>query len=158
MSIVVSSSTAEIIADPKRLVDEIRAGSIIRLTDVGYTIVPTNALVLSTSEDVDGEHPADMVSLRSDRTGVDYTIFVSTRGNSRHAARIKIAVDPPDSLDAAGKSASMAVHDFKVVGEYLDPRVIEQAKKFIEVNRDVLLAYWNFEIDTSALLARLVRP
>jgi hypothetical protein len=156
MSVVISSSTAEIIADPKRLVDEIRAGSVIRLTDVGYTIVPTDALVLSGSDD--GEDPTDMVSLRSDRTGVDNTIFVSTRGNSKHAARIKIAADPTDSLDAGGKSTSMAVHDFKVIGEYLDPRVVEQAKRFIEVNRAALLSYWNFEIDTAALLDRLRRP
>jgi hypothetical protein len=154
----VVSSTSKIIADPKRLVDDMHAGLVIELPDVGYTIAPTSALMLSSIEDVDGEDPADMVSLRKDRTGVDNTIFVSTKGNARHAARIKIAVDPPDSLNAGGKTASMTVHDCKIIGEYMEPRVAEHAKRFIEANRDVLLSYWNFEVDTATLLERLRRP
>jgi hypothetical protein len=56
--------------------------------------------------EVDDED-ADRVSLRSDRIGVDNTIFVSTKGRGQHAPLIKIAVDPPDSLNAASKPASM---------------------------------------------------
>ncbi len=99
-----------------------------------------------------------MVSLRKDITGVDNTVFVSTKGHGRHAARIKIAVDPPDSFNETCKSASMAIHDFGLVGEYVPPRLVEQAKAFIEHNRDVLLGYWNGEFDTSELLKRLERP
>jgi hypothetical protein len=99
-----------------------------------------------------------MVSLRKDITGVDNTVFVSTKGHGRHAARIKIAVDLPDSFNETCKSASMAIHDFGLVGEYVPPRLVEQAKAFIEHNRDVLLGYWNGEFDTSELLKRLERP
>ena len=51
-----------------------------------------------------------MVSLRRDVTGVDNTIFVSTKVYAQHAPRIKIAIDPPDSLNARSKAASMAIH------------------------------------------------
>ena len=100
----------------------------------------------------------DMVSLRPDTTGVDNTIFVSTRGYAQHAPRIKIAVDPSDSLNAASKCALVAIHDFSVTGEGLSPYVYVQASDFIERNRDVLLAYWNCEIDTKEMISRLRPP
>jgi len=99
----------------------------------------------------------DMVSLTNDRnhTGVDNTVFVSTKGPGRHAARIKIAIDPPDSLNASSETASMAIHDYSVRGAYMAPHLVEQAKQFIERNRDVLLGYWNCEFETSVLLQKL---
>src|SRR6266852_6327624 len=99
-----------------------------------------------------------MVSLRKDITGADHTIFVSTKGYGRHAPRIKIAIDPPDSFNEACESASMAIHDFNIRGAYVAPRIVEQAKQFIERNRDVLLGYWNGEFDTGELFERLRRP
>jgi hypothetical protein len=98
------------------------------------------------------------VSLRKDMTGVDNTIFVSTKGSGRHAPRIKIAIDPPNSFNETCTSASMAVHDFSIIGTYVSPRLVEQAKAFIERNRDVLLSYWNSEFDTGELFTRLRRP
>src|SRR5712692_190816 len=72
-----------------------------------------------------------MVSLRKDITGADHTIFVSTKGSGRHAARIKIAIDPPDSFNETTTSTSMAIHDFSLTGAYAPPWLVEQAKVFI---------------------------
>ena len=41
MTIVVSSSSKEIMANPARLIEAMRAGSIISIPDLDYTIVPT---------------------------------------------------------------------------------------------------------------------
>jgi hypothetical protein len=89
--------------------------------------------------------------LRKDRTGVDNTVFVSTKGYARHAPRIKIAIDPPDSLNAAAKTASMAIH----AGAHMAPDLVEQVKRFIEQNRAALLDYWDNKIDTPELIERL---
>jgi hypothetical protein len=104
----------------------------------------------------EGDEAGYMVSVVKKRSGIDNTLFVSTRGKSQHAARIKIAIDPPDSLNETTKGASM-VHDFSTVGAYMPPRLVEQVKSFIELNRDVLLEYWDARIDTGELLERL-RP
>ena len=88
MTIVIPSSSAEIIADPARFLADLRAGHAVYLADLGGSV----ALA-----EVDGE-VEDMVSLRSEKTGVDNTIFVSTKGYAEHAPRIKIAVDPPHSF------------------------------------------------------------
>ena len=64
-------------ADPERISAEMRAGHIIYLSDVGYTIIPTPGLVMSDPGQIEAE---DMVSLRSELTGVDNTVFVFRKG------------------------------------------------------------------------------
>jgi hypothetical protein len=147
MSDVITSSTSAIMSDPKRLVDDMRAGRIIRLPDLGYTIAP----------DAGWDEDADMVSLRKKDTGIDNTIFISTRGNARHAARVKVAVDPPDSLNAASKTASMAIVDYGIEGARMSRALAGQVEAYIEINRAVLLEYWGEKIDTAELVQRL-RP
>jgi hypothetical protein len=63
----------------KGFFDAMAKGHIIELSDVGYTIIPTPAV----------DEAEDTVSLSKDVTGVSNTIFVSTKGYARHAARIK---------------------------------------------------------------------
>ena len=155
MNTIVRTSSSEIRADLDRLFRDIKAGHVIQLADVGYTIAPTDTLLFVEDDD---DEAADMASLRTATTGVDNTIFVSTKASGRHAARIKIAVDPPDSLNATSKTASMAIHDYGIVGAYVPPHVVEQAKRFIEFNRDVLLDYWDAKISTEDLLERLKKP
>jgi hypothetical protein len=44
----------------------------------------------------------EIVSYRKDVTGIDHTLFISPKGHTRHGPRIKLAVDPPDSVDPRG--------------------------------------------------------
>jgi len=108
------------------------------------------------NDSFDEAEAEDMVSLPSKRTGVANTIFVSS-GNPRHAPRIKIAVDPPDSFNPRGKSVSMQLHgDNDMVGEVLPPqRVIEQAKRWIKQNHAVLMLHWDNEISGDEAVRRL---
>jgi hypothetical protein len=159
MSIVTTLSSAAILADPKVLFREFEEGNTVHVADLGYTFAPTaalNAIYELIAEEVD--EAEDMASLSANITGVDNTVFVSTKGHGRHAARIKIAIDPPDTFNPASKTASMAIHDYSVRGEYVPTHIAEQAKRFIERNRAVLLRYWNCEINTDELLKQLRHP
>jgi hypothetical protein len=151
MSIVIRSS--ETLSDQLR--EDIRAGHVIELPDVGYSVVPTNAVVWAGVDDEAG----DMVSLTKEDTGIHNTLFASTKGyaSERHGPRIKIAVDPSTRFVAGGKSASMSIHSYGLTGEYVSPALVEQVKRFIELNREALLAYWEGEIATREFLRR-VRP
>ncbi len=92
MTIVIPSSSTEIMANPARFLDDVRAGRVVYLTDLGGT----------------------------------------------------------------SKSASMAIHpDYGIRGEYLVPPVAEQARPFIDRNREALLDYWECRIDTAELIERL---
>jgi hypothetical protein len=144
------------VSNVKRLEEELRAGVVIQIPDAGeagYTLAPSSAVVLADDDD---DEDADMVSLPEKRTGIKNTIFTSTKGRGRHAARIKIAIDPPDSLNAASEShASMRIHDFEVIGAYMRPALVEQLKQWIDLNREALMAYWNEQIDTQDFLDRV---
>jgi len=98
----------------------------------------------------------EMVSYRKDVTGIDHTVFISPKGHTRHSARIKLAIDPPDAVDPRGKTASIAIKDAEVMaGESVPPALLDQARRFINLNRDVLLEYWEYRIDTEQLRRRL---
>jgi hypothetical protein len=145
MTIVIPSSSAELMANPARFLEDIRAGHFVYLADLGRTVALAEA----------DDEVEDMVSLRSEKTGIDNTIFISTKGYAQHAPRIKIAVDPPHTFNATSKSASMAIHDYSMTGAYVAPHVVEQAKQFIDRNREALLDYWEHKIDTAELIERL---
>src|SRR5437764_9529053 len=53
----------------------------------------------------------EMVSYRKDVTGIDHTVFISPKGHTRHAPRIKLAIDPSDTVDPRGKTVSIAIKD-----------------------------------------------
>jgi hypothetical protein len=157
--ITIKSSTSGALADPVLLRKELVPGHAVKFTDL-------NGAILVRPEDIDAladqfaeeELLGDMASLQKEETGVDNTIFVSTKAGARHAARIKIAIDPPDSFNAATKTASMAIHDYSTVGAYVPPHIVEQAKRFIETNREVLLLYWEAKIGTKEMINRLKVP
>jgi Domain of unknown function (DUF4160) len=96
-----------------------------------------------------------IISYRKNVTGVDNTIFISPKGNTRHAPRIKLAIDPPDSVDPRGNIASVAIMDGTVVAGDVPPKLLDQVRRFIDANREVLVEYWEYRIDTEALRRRL---
>ncbi|HEY7245388.1 MAG TPA: hypothetical protein VH678_16080 [Xanthobacteraceae bacterium] len=142
-------------ADPARLIEAMRAGSIINIPDLDYTIAPTKELAALVDELPDEELLEEMVSYRKDVTGVENTIFISPKGRTRHAPRIKVAIDPPRSVDPRSKTASIAIADGSVAAGEVPPKLHDEARRFIDANRDVLLDYWEYRIDTEELRRRL---
>jgi hypothetical protein len=98
----------------------------------------------------------EMVSYRSDVTGVDNTVFISPKGHTQHAARVKVAINPTTSIDPRnGEVASVAIHDGSVAVGDVPPALLKQVRRFIDLNRAVLIDYWEYRIDTAELQRRL---
>jgi hypothetical protein len=95
----------------------------------------------------------EMVSFRKSATGISHTIFISPRGNARHGPRVKVAIDPPDTLNPRGKIATVTF-DGDIIGT-IDPHLADQVKRFIEINRTTLLDYWHYRIDGRELDRKL---
>jgi hypothetical protein len=99
----------------------------------------------------------EMVSYRKDVTGVDHTVFISPKGRTRHGPRINLGFDPPDTVDPRGKTASVAIENAAVVaGDNVPAALLDQVRRFIELNRGSLLDYWEYRIDTDQLRRRLI--
>ena len=99
-----------------------------------------------TASENEGFH---MASFRKVTTGLDNTIWLSTKGGPKPC--IRVTIDPPHSLDNAGKTAHVAVHDGSVVEGDMPAEALEQVQEFIKLNRDAVMRYWNDEIDTFAM-------
>ena len=155
MSVTIRSSSHEVLKDLARLRKELEAGHVVELADLGAVVTRLEHIHALSDQLAEEELLEHMGSFRKDRTGVDNTIWVSPRGRSRHAACIKVAIDPPDSLDPTSVTAFVSIHDGSVVAGDVPRRVLRQVQKFVKLNRDVLTDFWDMRIDTHQLDQRL---
>jgi len=98
------------------------------------------------------------VTYRKNVTGVDNTLFISPKVHARHAARIKVAIDPPNTVSPTSETVSVSIHDGSVVAGNavsMSSNLLSQVRKFIDLNRTTLLDYWEERIDTDELRNRL---
>jgi hypothetical protein len=129
-----------------------------REEEVGLTLSPSSdfePLVTISDELAEREQLEHMVTYRKNITGVDHTIFISPGLRVRHAPRIKVAIDPPDSINPLSDQASVEITTGNVVAGEVSAALLRQVQKFIQLNRDVLLEYWDARITTDQLQARL---
>ena len=139
----------------QRLLAAMREGHVINVPELDYAIAPRTALIELADELAEEELLEEMVSYRKNVTGVAHTIFISPRGKTRHAPRIKVAISPADSIDPRAETASVAIADGEVVAGGVPAPLIDQVRRFIAVNRDALLDYWDYRIDIDQLRQRL---
>ena len=129
-----------------------------REEEVGLTLSPSSdfePLVTISDELAEREQLEHMVTYRKNITGVDNTIFISPGLRVRHAPRIKVAIEPPDSINPLSEQASVEISTGRVVAGEVSAALLRQVQKFIQLNRGVLLEYWDARITTDQLQARL---
>ena len=132
-----------------------REGRVINVPELDYSIVPTTALIDLAGELAEEELLEEMLSYRKNVTGVAHTIFISPRGKTRHAPRIKVAIDPSDSIDPRAETASIAIADGEVVAGSVPAPLLEQCRQFINANRDGYSITETTGLDTDELRQRL---
>ena len=129
-----------------------------REEEVALTLSPSRdpePIVTISDELAEREQLEHMVTYRKNITGVDNTIFISPGLRVRHAPRIKVAIDPPDSINPLSEQASVEISTGRVVAGEVSAALLKQVQKFIQLNRDVLLEYWDARITTDQLQERL---
>lgn len=129
-----------------------------REEEVALTLSPSRdpePIVTISDELAEREQLEHMVTYRKNITGVDNTIFISPGLRVRHAPRIKVAIEPPDSINPLSEQASVEISTGRVVAGEVSAALLRQVQKFIQLNRGVLLEYWDARITTDQLQARL---
>jgi hypothetical protein len=101
-----------------------------------------------------GQATFDMANLRPDRTGLPYVVFISQKGGARHDVRIKLAraakVHPSEMLTVAVRPAP------RLIRGTMNREEFDLVKRWIELNRNVLIGYWNGDIEyTEDVLAAI---
>jgi hypothetical protein len=103
----------------------------------------------------EGQASYEMANLRRERTGLPFVVFISQRGGARHDARVKVA---RSAKVRASEMATVALRPtVRVVGGALDPRDLGLLTRWIELNRNTLIDYWNGDIEyTEDAIAAIV--
>ncbi|MDQ7089617.1 MAG: hypothetical protein Q9M50_03100 [Methylococcales bacterium] len=91
-----------------------------------------------------------MANFREKPTGLPMVIWVSERGNTKHAPRIKVSTNNNDKM-IEGQTVSVSITEPpEIMAEFgLRSKDLQLVIKFIELNRSLLLDYWDSKIDTT---------
>jgi len=98
-----------------------------------------------TGGEAQGQALFEMANLRPERTGLPFVVFISQKGGARHDVRVKIArgakVRPSEMVTVAVRPTP------RVVRGALDPDDLALLAGWIDLNRAVLIDYWNGDIE-----------
>jgi hypothetical protein len=101
------------------------------------------------------EAPFEMANLRPKSTGLPMVIWVSECGRAKHGPRIKVSLNPGEKSNMDDTVSVTIADSPQVIGGSLASSDLKSVTRYIEVNREVLLEFWNGEIDTIELAQRL---
>lgn len=99
----------------------------------------------------------EMANLYPRETGLPVTIWVSPRGRARHAARIKVCRVPGDRMVPSNTASVRIQPEPKLVEGELPAAWFEAVARWVTINRNPLLDYWNGTIGTTELSSQLKR-
>jgi hypothetical protein len=110
----------------------------------------------SAAEAADGQATFEMANLRPERTGLPFVIFISQRGGARHDARIKLARGPKVR---ASEMITVALRPApRVIRGSLSAHELELITKWIKLNFDTLIAYWDGAIEYTEDVMDALKP
>lgn len=99
------------------------------------------------------EAPYEMANLFPKHTGLPFVVWISIRGGARHDVRVKVSQNAnatPEEMISVGVRPSPWI----VAGE-LPSADWDKLYRWIELNKETLIAYWYGEIDTQDALEAL---
>jgi hypothetical protein len=97
----------------------------------------------------------EMANLFSKHTGLPFVVWISYRGGAQHDVRVKVS---PGPKALPSEMASVAIRpNVRVVEGKMDAADLTLLTKWIELNHDVLVKYWDGEIDTKDAIDE-IRP
>ena len=92
-----------------------------------------------------GQALFDMANLRPEKTGLPFVVFISQRGGAPHDVRVKIA---PGPKVRPSEMVTVALRpDTRIVRGRLDPSGLAVLRRWIELNRETLIKYWDGDIE-----------
>lgn len=97
----------------------------------------------------------EMANLPPSLTGLPFVVWISPKGNARHDVRIKVTKGPKSQPNLASVAIRPEIH---VVEGTLDSRDFTLVKKWIELNRDVIIRFWDGDIQFTNHATDALKP
>jgi len=121
--------------------------------------------LLSTPEDhkITEDDLFEMANLRKSSTGLPVNIYISSGGavKERHDPRLKAMILKSDKFDFTRTISVKLKKDIDkddIIGyenETIDANTLKALRKYINLNLEVLMKYWDEKIDTTELITKL---
>lgn len=104
----------------------------------------------------DADDLFEMANLSPALTGLPMVVWISERGRSRHDVRVKVSLTHgrrarPDRTASVSVRPTVEI----VAGPDIDRRDLGLVRQWIELNRETIVAYWNGDLLTDEVIARL---
>jgi hypothetical protein len=97
----------------------------------------------------------EMANLYPDTTGLPMTVWVSPRGKARHDVRVKINMTHGNQMNIADTAVVGVRPRPRLIAGQLSPVDTQAVMRWIALNTDVLVAYWEGQIDTARMIHAL---
>ena len=114
--------------------------------------------LISEAEEHEGyaaEALFEMANLFSKHTGLPFIVWISYKGGAQHDVRVKVS---PGAKALPSEMVSVAIRpNIRVVEGRMSASDLALLTKWVEMNRDVLVKYWDGEIDTKDAV-EAIRP
>ena len=104
----------------------------------------------------DSEALFEMANLQAKRTGLPFVVWISPKGGAQHDVRIKVS---PGPRALPSQMISVAIRPtVHVVHGKMSARDLALLTKWVNVNRDVLVKYWDGDIEYTEDAIAAIRP
>lgn len=101
------------------------------------------------------EAPFEMANLFPKHTGLPFVVWISVRGGARHDVRVKVSRNAKAMPD---EMISVAVRpEVHIIEGSMPSEDWGLLCRWIQLNRETLVSYWNGDIDTQDALESLVK-
>jgi hypothetical protein len=99
-----------------------------------------------------------MANLSPRLTGLPFAVWISPRGNAQHAVRVKVSLRPkmvPSEMASVTVEAPIQEigNERQLSGEQL-----KLLRRWIELNREIIVKFWNGEIEYSDEAIAALQP
>ena len=112
---------------------------------------------VAPAEDVESD-PRDlfeMANLYPDTTGLPMTVWVSPRGDARHDVRVEVNMAHGNQMSIANMAVVSVRPTPRVIAGQLSPANAPTVFQWVVLNTDVLVAYWDGQIDAAQMIQEL---
>ncbi len=104
----------------------------------------------------DSELLFEMANLVQRDTGLPFVVWISPKGNARHDVRVKVSRSPKA---VPSEMVSVAIRpNVHVVEGRMSASDLKLLNRWVELNRDVLVRYWDGDIESTKEAINLIRP
>ena len=103
--------------------------------------------------DIGQDAPFEMANLFPKHTGLPFVVWISVKGGAQHDVRVKVSQSPkalPSDM------ISVAIRpDVHLIEGKLSSRDLALLTRWIELNKETLIRYWESEMDTLDALSAI---